>query len=111
MMLSEKQQLFAQHVALLIQYITQKQFRCTLAEAYRTPEQAALNAQRGVGIKNSLHCQRLAIDLNLFSPDNIYLTDSKSHEPFGIYWESLDPKNKWGGRFAKPDGNHYERQI
>jgi len=63
--------------------------------------------QAGKGIKESLHCKRLAVDLNLFSPDGDYLSDTESHRVFGEFWESLDPKNKWGGRFS--DGNHYQR--
>ena len=43
-------------------------------------------------------------DLNLFK-DGVYLTSDKDHEPFGIYWESLHPLCRWGGRFK--DGNHY----
>ena len=72
---------------------------------YRSPEQAALNAQHWIGIANSLHTLRLAFDVNLFK-DGVYLTESAAYEPLGVYWESLDPDCAWGGRFSKPDGNH-----
>jgi hypothetical protein len=104
MTLSEKQAVFARNVAKLIEFIFDKGYTCTLGEAYRTPEQAAANAKKGTGIRNSLHCDRLAIDLNLFR-DGKYLTDSRDHEPIGLYWEALHPDNAWGGRFG--DGNHY----
>jgi len=55
--------------------------------------------------ENSLHYKRLAIDLNLFK-DGVWLKKSEDHKPLGDYWESLDPQNRWGGRFS--DGNHYE---
>jgi len=60
---------------------------------------------------NSLHYSKLAIDLNLFKVNeetqkNEYLIKTEDHTELGIYWESLDPKCRWGGRFG--DGNHYE---
>ena len=54
--------------------------------------------------RNSYHYRRLAIDLNLFR-DARWLTDTADHAPLGLYWESLG--GTWGGRFKKPDGNHY----
>jgi len=55
--------------------------------------------------QNSNHYNRLAIDLNLFTKEGSYITDSLAHKPFGEYWESLHPLCRWGGRFN--DGNHY----
>lgn len=60
MTLSEKQQLFTVMVANLIHWAEEHGYRLTFGEAYRTPEQAALNAKKGSGITNSLHTQRLA---------------------------------------------------
>jgi len=109
MKLSEKQQIFALNFAKLVIYIYEKGFACTYGEAFRTDEQAEIYAKSGKGIKNSLHCSRLAIDLNLFSaPGGDYLSATEDHKQFGEYWESLNPKNRWGGRFN--DGNHYEMQ-
>ena len=56
--------------------------------------------------KNSLHYAKCAGDLNLFK-DGEYLTDTESHRFLGEFWESLNPENRWGGRYS--DGNHYER--
>lgn len=106
MTLGEKQRLFTRLIAELIQWAYENGYELTFAEAYRTPEQAALNAERGTGIANSLHTQRLAVDLNLFI-DGEYKTDSFAHKPLGEYWESLDPACRWGGRFTRPDGNHF----
>ena len=110
MKLWEQQALFAFNVSKLIQYINSREFHVTFGDAYRTPEMAAIYAKEGKGITNSLHCKRLAIDLNLFDLNGDYLTDSRFYEQFGIYWESLHDNNRWGGKFARKDGNHFEMQ-
>lgn len=104
MTLGEKQREFTLMVAGLIMWTYQNDYELTFGEAYRTPEQAALNAKTGAGIANSLHTKRLAVDLNLFK-DGIYLTDSDAYLPLGEKWESMG--GAWGGRFSKPDGNHF----
>lgn len=110
MKLSEQQQRFARDVAKLIKFINDQGFSCTFGEAFRTQEQAALYAAQGLGIEDSLHCKRLAIDLNLFNEHGDYLPNSTLYKPFGDYWESLDSMNKWGGKFKRADGNHFERK-
>lgn len=115
MKLSEKQQLFAGNVAKLISFVFSLQgYAVTLGEAYRPRETAAIYAKRGIGIKDSLHTQRLAIDLNLFI-DGVYRADTEAYRSLGVFWKNLDPKNRWGGDFKdgkgrpKPDGCHFER--
>ncbi|MEM8325646.1 M15 family peptidase, partial [Morganella morganii] len=66
MTLGEKQRKFTRMIADLIIFAYDNGYELTFSEAYRTPEQAALNAKSGAGIKNSLHTQRLAVDFNLF---------------------------------------------
>ena len=100
---------FTQNVAKLIEHIYDSNFLCTLGEVYRTKEQAEWYAAKGIGIKNSLHCQRLAIDINLFDRNEEYLTDGKAYEQFGIFWENLHPDNVWGGRWKKGDFGHFHR--
>ena len=89
-------------VARLLQHAAELDYEVTLGEAWRTPEQASRNAASGIGIANSLHCERLAIDLNLFK-DGQYLQHDLDHEPLGLWWEAQG--GSWGGRFG--DGNHY----
>ncbi|HFO5822228.1 TPA: M15 family metallopeptidase, partial [Escherichia coli] len=79
-------------------------YRLTFGEAYRTPEQAALNAKSGKGIRNSLHTLRLAVDFNLFI-NGKYQADTDAYRPLGEYWESIG--GTWGGRFSRADGNHF----
>ena len=101
-MLSEKQDKFTGMIADFIQRVRALGYEITFGEAYRTPEQAALNAKKGTGIKNSLHTVRLAVDFNVFK-DGEYLTGTGELETIGIIWEHLG--GTWGGRFG--DGNHF----
>lgn len=104
--LRQKQCRFARSAARLILHINEQGYEVTLGEAWRTQAQAQANAASGKGISNSLHIERLAIDLNLFK-DGVYLSDSESHRPFGDFWKALGDDYAWGGDFSKPDGNHY----
>lgn len=100
--LRQKQSRFVRMVARLIEYAYSQGYELTFGEAWRTPEQCELNAKTGKGIRNSLHADRLAIDLNLFR-DGKFLAQSSDHRPLGEWWESIG--GTWGGRFG--DGNHY----
>lgn len=104
MTLREKQSLFVRLVASLILHATEEGYEFTFAEAYRPPETAELYEKQGKGIKNSLHCQRLAIDLNLFK-DGEWLSKSEDFFPLGEWWEEQHELCSWGGRFG--DGNHF----
>jgi len=106
MTLGDKQRRFTELVARLIWWAYDEGYELTFGEAYRTPEQAALNAAKGSGIANSLHTQRLAIDLQLFI-NGVYQTKSEAYAPLGEHWKELDPDARWGGDFSKPDGNHF----
>ena len=55
-------------------------------------------------MEHSLHYDGLAVDIDL-TKDCIYLSETKDHQQFGEYWESLDKDCRWGGRWG--DGNHY----
>jgi hypothetical protein len=97
---------FTKMVGQLIDYIYTTEYQITFGEAWRTPEQALLNQQRGIGIKNSLHCDRLALDLNFFKDGNLVTTPREIAD----WWESIggtaglrfgDPPHfslAWGGR-------------
>lgn len=107
MTLREQQSLFVMLVGGLIEHAYSAGYELTFGEAWRTPEQARLNAQRGSGIVNSLHCERLAIDLNLFR-DGKLLTSVEDYRPLGEYWKSLHSLARWGGDFTtRPDADHF----
>src|SRR5690242_15160065 len=94
--LGQLQRRFTQMVGHLIDWTYQQPgHELTLGEAWRTPEQAQWNAAHGTGIKDSLHIDRLAIDLNLFV-NGEYKADTESYRPMGEFWESIG--GSWGGR-------------
>lgn len=100
MTLRQKQSKFAHMVALLILQAEQLGYQVTFGDCYR-------DKRCKYGSSKSLHAMRLAVDLNLFLDGN-YLKSTKAHQPLGEYWESIG--GTWGGRFKKPDGNHYSLQ-
>lgn len=97
--LSRKQAAFAQEVAKLIQHAYALGYDVTFGEAWRSPQEA-----RRVGMPNSNHTRRMAVDLNLFR-NGKYLTSTMDHEVLGTWWERRSKQHRWGGRFG--DGNHY----
>ncbi len=104
--LGQRQRRFLPLLAKLIDFAYSQGYQLSAGEAYRTPEQAALDAQHGTGIANSLHILRLAIDLQLFK-DGVYLTDSLAYKPLGDFWKTLDPDCAWGGDFKSVDADHF----
>jgi hypothetical protein len=107
--LLDEQEVFSRNVCKLIEFANNKGYSVTLGEAYRTHEQALIYAHEGLGIKNSLHCERLAIDLNIFDKSGKPLSTIEEYKPFGEYWESLNEDNTWGGKWIhRPDSDHFE---
>jgi hypothetical protein len=113
MTLGDKQRLFARLIGEFIVWCYVNDYEITFGEATRPPELAALYASQGRGIANSLHGKRLALDINLFldssleADEDVYQKDSEAYLPLGKKWESMHPLCRWGGRFSKPDGNHF----
>jgi len=100
----KEQARFAQMVGKLLRKVDELGYEVTFGEAWR-PEWVAREYERqGIGKKNTFHTKRQAIDLNLFK-DGVWLKTTDAHLPLGLYWESIG--GTWGGRFRKPDGNHY----
>lgn len=104
--LRQKQSRFAMMLPRLIDKAYRLGYEVTLGDAYRTKLQAMMNAVTGKGVVNSLHCDRLAIDLNLFK-DGKYITTDEGHRDLGAFWKSLSPDHRWGGDFKSKDFNHY----
>ena len=107
MNLISKQKVFSGLVAKLIQRAHELGYEVTLGEVYRPPETSQLYENQNKGISKSLHCDKLAIDINLFY-DGKYLTKNEDHKALGTWWEGLSTdlyECCWGGRFG--DGNHY----
>jgi len=84
-------------------------YQVTINEVLRTQSEANRNAEDGAGIKNSLHLLKLAGDINLFY-DGRLLTTVEDYRPLGEFWESFSTQDYtmcWGGRFLKPDADHF----
>jgi hypothetical protein len=107
----EKQARFVKTVSIFIQKATKEPYSFTFGEAFRPENVAEMYDSVGKGIKNSLHCKRLAIDLNAFYYDDYLDGHMEWHIPhlkkLGELWKSLDPEAAWGGDFKRKDYNHY----
>lgn len=111
MSLVNEQAAFLDDVCKLLAKAKELGFVVTGGELYRTPEQQRIYVQTGRSqTMNSNHLRRCAIDLNFFR--NGALTyDIGALKPLGDYWESLDPKNRWGGNWTTfKDVPHFERR-
>lgn len=58
--------------------------------ACASPENGDVGVKKSYSSANSVHKQRLAIDLNLFK-GGVYQTSTEAHKPLGEYWKSLHP--------------------
>jgi len=95
---------FSQMVARLLLKAKEMGYEVTLGEAWRPAWVAEEYAKQGKGSRNSFHIRRLAIDINLFKDDE-WLNKTEDHRQLGEWWETIG--GTWGGRFKRPDGNHY----
>lgn len=111
MKLVDEQNDFLMDVASLILKADEMGYKVTAGELFRTPEQQKIYVETGRSKTfNSMHLKRLAIDLNIFKDEK--LCTVKEIEPLGEFWESLNEKNRWGGRFKTlKDGPHFERKV
>jgi len=101
---------FLLHMGKLVEYATNAGFQVTAGELYRTPEQQEIYMKTGRSqTMNSLHLQRLAVDLNFFK-DGKLVYNKQVLSPLGAFWESLHPLNSWGGNGVKlVDTPHFSR--
>ena len=97
MKLSDQQQLFTRNIGKLIKYAHLMGFGLTFGHAWRSPEEQERLLQAGLSkTRNSRHLDRLAVDFNVFLGGRLCL-EWESIKILGDYWESLHPKNRWGG--------------
>lgn len=128
MKLSENQIIFSRNIADLILYAKSIGIGLTFGDAFRPQELQILycygysievenNAPKLIKTKVksktlvSFHGKRLAVDFNHFIKGVLTYKKSKI-QMLGDYWESLHPKNRWGGNFKSfLDVPHYEMNI
>ena len=109
--LFQEQVAFLQDVPKLLNFLWKAGFQITGGELLRTPEQQQIYVQTGKSkTLVSNHLVKCAIDLNCFKSGR--LATFAELEPTGKFWESLNPKNRWGGYFKSlVDTPHFERNI
>ena len=112
MSLVTEQAAFLLDVCKLITKANELGFTVTGGELFRTLEQQQLYIKTGRSkTMNSMHLKRCAIDLNFFV-DGKLTYDVKILTPLGQYWESLSPKNQWGGFWRRfKDVPHFQRTV
>jgi hypothetical protein len=103
---SKNQRLFVALTCKWLVWVHKNGYELTEGDGYRDPRVFGnFGERKGYGESQSYHKLRLAHDWNLFI-NGRYQTATEAHRPLGEYWESLHPRNRWGGRYN--DGNHYE---
>lgn len=103
---------FNMHIHSLKTYILSRGYRYKTTWALRDMElQKRMVATGASRTLNSMHLNNLAEDIIIIRlHDHSIVSDPAELKRFGDYWESLSPKNRWGGNFKGfYDGNHYER--
>lgn len=112
MALVNEQAAFLLDACKLIQFATGRGFTVTGGELFRTPEQQEIYLRTGkTKTMNSNHLRRLAIDLNFIQQGKL-IYDRSALQPIGDYWESLNPRNSWGGNWQSfKDMPHFERRV
>lgn len=111
MSLVAEQAAFLLDACRLIQRATELGFTVTGGELARTVEQQEIYMKTGkTKTMASNHLKRCAVDLNFFMNGKL-IYDIPTLKPVGDYWESLNPKNSWGGNWASfKDVPHFERR-
>ena len=116
--LLKKQGLFCVLLSEFIKDLTQRGYLVTMGECWRSPETAEIYAKEHKGIVNSVHCLRLACDLNIFTSAGKQLVSKDDYKFAGEIWKSygemLERCNQesvqtiWGGDFQpNPDADHF----
>lgn len=112
MTLIAEQFAFLHDVSRLIEFCYNRGIMVTGGELYRTPEQQEIYLKTGKSkTSNSNHLRRLAIDLNFIIGGKL-VYDKAAIQPYGNFWKSLNPLNRWGGEFSNiADTDHFERNV
>jgi len=106
-----EQAAFLLDICNFIQYATSQGFVVTQGEAQRPVEMQEIYVKTGRSkTMDSRHLVRMAQDLNFFIAGK-YITKKEHLQELGNYWESLHPKNSWGGNWNNfKDTPHFERR-
>lgn len=111
MSLFDEQSAFTLDLTSLILKAKENGFVVSLREVQRMPEQQAVYVRTGRSqTMQSNHLRSCAGDM-YFMKDGSLVMDKESLQVLGDYWESLSPKNSWGGNWNTfKDLPHFERR-
>lgn len=107
-----EQAAFLLDVCQLVRHATALGFVVTGGELQRPLEMQEIYVRTGRSkTMKGYHLRRLAIDLNFFAAGELCYAKA-TLQPVGDYWESLNPKNSWGGNWSSfKDIPHFERRA
>jgi hypothetical protein len=78
----------------------------SFGEAWRTEWQAQWYEDHNMGIADSLHRDRMAVDIIIRKEDGTQISNDE-YMRCGTAWLALDPKNEYGGSWQ--DYQHFSR--
>ncbi|MCP4282555.1 MAG: M15 family metallopeptidase [Alteromonas sp.] len=108
MKLGEKQELFMRLLPRLIDQAHSLGFEIRGGDLFRDPRvHGKYGVKKSYASATSNHKLKCAIDLNLMK-NGVFMRQTSDHRELGEWWEKQHEMCKWGGRFRRPDGNHYE---
>jgi peptidoglycan L-alanyl-D-glutamate endopeptidase CwlK len=109
-MLQALQNTFSANLSALINAIHVSGMTCSMGECYRTSEQQEIYIKQGKSkTNNSMHCLRLAVDINIFINGQL-IAEAEKLAALGKYWRDLHPQNRWGGDWNK-NGNTKDEKF
>jgi hypothetical protein len=119
MTLGQEQEAFATDVTVLLIQAWKMGYKVRIGEVWRPIEMQRIYVQQGRSkTMNSMHMKKCAIDLILLR-DGI-ICSREQIKPLGEFWESINPKNRWGGNWrglvdagksSFVDAPHFERLV
>lgn len=102
MSLLHEQAAFLKDARKLLAFADEQGLVVTGGELARSPETQAFVVRSGQEKSmDSPHLRKCAITLNFFRENagrHELVQSANALEPFGAFWEQLDPRNRWGGR-------------
>lgn len=109
MSLRQEQSAFARDLIKLLVYAQGKGYEFTIGEVHRTPEQQRIHVAAGRSTTmNSMHLKKCAADIYFFKDGQL----TYEVQELAAYWESLDPRNQWGGNWKSfKDKPHFQRTV
>ena len=107
MSLGQEQEAFSRDLCSLLTYAHEKGYGVRIGEVERTVEQQKIYIKQGRSkTMNSNHLRKCAADLHFTLAGSLCYP-----QELGEYWESLSPKNSWGGNWKSfKDKPHFERR-